>query len=141
MSAQQSQGKVMIKQIHPSDHPRSSTIGKLYQRQAPAMYAFIRLRVSSQEEAEDILLETFAAALENPHFGAMQDGEQAAWLRTVMRNKIIDWYRRVNRYQSVELAEVADQLFDDDYQTPEHMAVRREEYAKLSSSQTCSSRS
>jgi len=134
MSAQQSQGKVMINQIRQPDRLRSSAIGRLYQQHASAMYAYIRQRVSSQEEAEDILLEIFAVALENPKFAMLQEeGEQIAWLRTVMRNKIIDWYRRANRYQSVELAEAANHLFDDDYQAPEQVAMRNEEHARLHS--------
>lgn len=121
----------MINQIRQRDHRRSSDIGILYQRHAPTFYAYIRLRVSSQEEAEDILLEIFAAALENPKFASLEEGEQIAWLRTVTRNKIIDWYRLVNRYQTVELTEVTDQLFDDDYLAPEQVAIRSEEYTKL----------
>jgi RNA polymerase sigma factor (sigma-70 family) len=131
MSAQQSQGKMMIDQIRQPDHLRSSAIGRLYQQHASAMYAYIRLRVATREEAEDILLDTFAAALENSKFASLPEGAQVGWLRTVARNKLIDLYRRVNRYQSIELAEVADQLFTDDYQAPEQIAMRHEEHAHL----------
>ncbi|HEY3993013.1 MAG TPA: RNA polymerase sigma factor [Ktedonobacteraceae bacterium] len=121
----------MFNQICQPDHPRNSAMGQLYQQHAPAIYTYVRLRVSSQEDAEDILLDIFAAALENPKFALWPEGEQLAWLRTVTRNKVVDCYRRVNRYQPVELAQVADQLFDDDFQAPEHVAVRNEEHAHL----------
>ena len=121
----------MINHTRQPEHPRNSALGKLYQQHAPAIYAYIRLRIPSQEEAEDVLLDIFTAALENSKFMLWTEGEQLAWLRTVTRNKIVDWYRRANRYQPVELAEIADQLFDDDYQAPEHVAVRHEEHARL----------
>lgn len=121
----------MINQFRPPDYLRHSDIGRLYQQHAPAIYAYIRLRIPSQEEAEDILLEIFAGALENPKFGTLQGDEQVAWLRTVTRNKIIDWYRRAKRYQSIELTEVADLLFADDTAAPEQVTLRNEEHAKL----------
>src|SRR5258708_23402154 len=89
----------MFNQIRQPNHPRNSAMGQLYQQHAPAIYAYVRLRVSSQEDAEDILLDIFAAALENPTFTLWPEGEQLAWLRTVTRNKIVDWYRRANRYR------------------------------------------
>jgi RNA polymerase sigma-70 factor (ECF subfamily) len=121
----------MINQRRQPDHGRDSAIGQLYQRYAPALYSYIRLRVPSQPEAEDILLDIFVAALEHADFARRPEDEQRAWLRAVMRNKIIDWYRRANRYQPVEIAAVADQLFDDEYETPEQVAVRNEDQARL----------
>ena len=121
----------MINHTRQAEYPRHSALGRLYQQHASAIYAYIRLRVPSQEEAEDVLLDIFTAALENPKFAFWPEGEQLAWLKTVTRNKIVDWYRRANRYQPVELAEIADQLFDDDYQAPEHVAMRNEEHARL----------
>lgn len=123
----------MIDQIGQPDHGRDSAVGKLYLQYAPALYSYIRLRVPSQQEAEDILLDIFVAALEHADFALRPEGEQRAWLRTVTRNKIIDWYRRVNRYQPVEMAEVADQLFDDEYQAPEQVTLRNEDQARLQS--------
>lgn len=121
----------MFNQIRQPGRPRHSAMGQLYQQHAPAIYAYIRLRVSSQEDAEDILLDIFAAALENSTFALLPEGEQLAWLRTVTRNKIVDWYRRTNRYRPVELTEVADLLFEDDFQAPEQVAMRNEEHAHL----------
>lgn len=55
--------------------------------------AFLRSRVGSEEEAEDILQEAFLRSLERG--GALRDEESAvAWFYRVLRNAIIDHYRR-----------------------------------------------
>jgi RNA polymerase sigma factor (sigma-70 family) len=57
------------------------------------LFAFIRRRVGSDSQAEDILQDVFYQLLasDNPA-GPLED--MTAWLYTVARNRIIDWYRR-----------------------------------------------
>jgi len=84
---------------------RSATLGHshvagLYQRYAPELLLYIRRHVPSQEDAEDVLLEVFIAALENPRLSDMRQQEQLAWLRRVAHNKFVDFLRRSVRHSS-----------------------------------------
>ena len=59
------------------------------------LLSFIRSRIQSWEEAEDILQDVFSQAVEN--LNAAQPVENLlAWLYRVTRNRIIDLYRRRN---------------------------------------------
>ena len=106
-------------------------IAGLYQRYAPEFLLYIRRHVPSQEDAEDMLLEVFMAALENPRFSEMSEREQLAWLQRVARNKYIDFYRRSTRRLSIPLEDVQDQLHDKDGHAPELVALNHEEHALL----------
>jgi RNA polymerase sigma factor (sigma-70 family) len=54
---------------------------------------YIKLKVSSIEDAEDILQDVFTSAL--VHMSVTEPiNNCAAWLFTAAKNKIIDWYRK-----------------------------------------------
>ncbi len=106
-------------------------VALLYQRCSTAIFAYLRQHAASREDAEDVLVEVFVAALENEHFTAMSEQEQQAWLWRVARNKAIDAYRRSKHRQGVDLEQIADSTFDDDELAPEQVALREEEYADL----------
>src|SRR5690242_12801223 len=95
-----------------SDH---APIARLYQRCAPVILKYIRRHVSSKEDAEDLLLEVFVAAVESERVLTLSDDEQLGWLRRVARNKFIDYYRHSQRHPAVSLEEVTEErLVDDD---------------------------
>jgi RNA polymerase sigma factor (sigma-70 family) len=108
-----------------------SVIATLYQRHAPSILAIIQRHLPSHEDAEDVLLEVFLAALESEKLGAFNDGEQLAWLRRVTHNKCIDHYRRQNRTSIVPLEQAMETLFTEEEQAPEQISLRNEEYARL----------
>lgn len=109
-----------------------TSIARLYQRCAPVILTYLRRHVSSMEDAEDLLLEVFVAAVENEELSALNDDEQLAWLRRVAHNKFIDYYRRSQRRPAVSLEDVTEEsLVDNDNLSPEHAAVRREEHILL----------
>lgn len=57
------------------------------------MLDFIRRRVRTEEDAEDILQDVFAQLVVN--YSVTEPIEQlTSWLYTVARNRIIDWYRK-----------------------------------------------
>lgn len=111
--------------------PDRETTTDLFQHHAPSLFAYLRQHSASREDAEDLLHEVFAAALEQPGFDQLKDPEQALWLWRVTRNKSIDTYRRRIRRPSLALDYVADELYTDDEQSPEYALLRREEYARL----------
>ena len=106
-------------------------IATLYQQYAPAIFAYLLQRMRSEEDAEDILVEVFLAALENEQFPLLPEKAQLAWLWRVARNKMIDVYRRSVRRQSVTLEHIAESINDDDGIDPERFALQQEEYDAL----------
>jgi RNA polymerase sigma-70 factor (ECF subfamily) len=107
------------------------TLAGLYQRFAPVLFAYLYRRTSSREDAEDLLLEAFLAALEYTGFALLSAKEQEGWLWSVARNKMIDHYRRAARRPGMQLELVLDDLYERDEYAPEHVTLRREEYARL----------
>ena len=103
----------------------------LYRKYAPGLLAYVRMRVSSPEDAEDLVVEVFLAALEQAKFAALAEKEKQLWLWRVTRNKVIDAYRRANTRQNVTLEHVADGLFADEIFSPEYSALRQEDYMDL----------
>ena len=80
--------------MEPSDAqgPDPQRVGTAYRREAPRLRAFIRSRVASGEDAEDILHEVFAQAARPNVLAAVDD--VVAWLFRAARNRVVDWYRR-----------------------------------------------
>ena len=109
----------------------ASLIDDLYRRHSPALFAFLRQHTVSREDAEDLLLEVFIAALEYQGFAALPVKHQLAWLWRVARNKTIDSYRKNARRPVLALEQIADQLYTDEELAPEAQAQRRDEYHHL----------
>ena len=105
--------------------------GLLFRKYAPGLLAYFRMRIPSVEDAEDLVVEVFMAALENAKFAALSEKEKQLWLWRVTRNKVIDTYRRAKTRQNVTLEHVADGLFEDEMAGPEYAALRQEDYLDL----------
>ncbi len=98
----------------------------LFDRYGQAVFSYACLHTSSREDAEDITLEVFMAALEHDNLTALADSEQLAWLRRVAHNKIVDSYRRWIRHPTVALNTVAEMIYEDDLYAPEHVVIKQE---------------
>jgi RNA polymerase sigma factor (sigma-70 family) len=109
------------------------SLAALYERFAPVLFAHLCRHLSSREDAEDLLLEVFLAALERPGFTDLGAKDQELWLWSVTRNKMVDHYRRTSRHSGVQLELVQDGLYERDEYAPEDVALRHEEYASLRS--------
>ena len=103
----------------------------LYRKYAPGLLSYVRMRIISEEDAEDLVVEVFVAAIENAKFAALSEKEKQLWLWRVTRNKVIDTYRRAKTRQNVTLEHVADGLFEDEMASPEYAALRQEDYMDL----------
>ncbi len=108
-----------------------SAIAVMYQRHAPVIFAYLCRHTASREDAEDLLLEVFLAALEHSKFAVLGESEQQSWLWAVARNKVVDHYRRSTRHASVNLMQAAETVFENEELAPEQVALRNEEYAHL----------
>ena len=103
----------------------------LYQRYAPAIFAYLLQQTTSREDAEDLLLEVFLAAMERGSLSDLREPEQRAWLWAVAHHKAVDHFRRLTRHPSVQLRLFAETLYDDEYLEPEQALLRREALAEL----------
>lgn len=115
-----------------ADDPGDSPATALYERHAALIFAYLRLHAASPEDAEDLLLEVFLAALEWKPIYSLSPGEQLAWLRQVARNKLADHYRAAARRPTVTLEHLQALLVADAALTPEQQALRQEERRRLS---------
>jgi RNA polymerase sigma factor (sigma-70 family) len=107
--------------------PDTSPWALLYQKHAPAIFAYLRLHTPTREEAEDLLLEVFIAALENEQLCERKEPVQRAWLRSVARNKLVDRYRSVSHKKTVSFQDVIEPLYETEESSPEQTALKREE--------------
>jgi RNA polymerase sigma-70 factor (ECF subfamily) len=104
----------------------------LYERYAMTIMGYLRRRLPSREDAEDLLMEVFMAAFERNSLVGLSEDERAAWLHQVARNKMIDFYRRAGRRSSVGLDEVDNVLYDETVEVdPERVSLRHEEEHRL----------
>lgn len=109
-----------------------SLIALLYQQHASTLFLFVRRHIFSLEDAEDITLEVFLAALEQKEtLSTMSDTVRLAWLRRVAHNKIVDYYRRSASRRAASLEEANDLLDEGEQSEPEPVALRSEEYTLL----------
>ena len=106
----------------------------LYHRYAVSIFAYVKLHTPSWEDAEDITLEVFTAALEQKSLSWLAEQQRLVWLRRVAQNKLVDRYRRSLHISLLPLEQVVDTLRAEEALTPEQIVLRREELERLSSS-------
>lgn len=99
----------------------------LYDRFAASIFGYARLPTPSWEDAEDVALEVFTAALEQGNLSSLSEQQQFAWLRRVTHNKLVDRYRRSVRLPVVPLEQVVETVRIEEGLTPEEVLLRREE--------------
>src|SRR5258706_16257903 len=83
----------------------------LYRKHAPGLLTYVRMCVPSPEDAEDLVVEVFMAALEHAQFAALLEKEKLLWLWRITRHKRINAYRGGENPQNTELQPVAGRLF------------------------------
>jgi RNA polymerase sigma factor (sigma-70 family) len=69
---------------------------KTYREKRKTLLKYIRSRISSLEEAEDILQEVFYQAVRNQNT-LEPINNIMSWLYRTAKNKVIDWYRKKKR--------------------------------------------
>jgi RNA polymerase sigma factor (sigma-70 family) len=106
-------------------------LAQLYQKFAPKILDYVYSKVTSIQDAEDILIDVFVAALESALFASLTEQEQQAWLWRVARNKVIDTYRRRQRMQRLPLDNLEDEFVEDAFWNPEQISIRQEEDSAL----------
>jgi len=113
----------LLKHSSLSNH---SLIAELYLQYGPPLLMYIRRYVPSREDAEDVLLEVFLAALESDSLSSLDERRQKSWLWSVAQNKAIDNHRRFKRRPAAPLEEAEEALYEEDWLAPEAITLRHE---------------
>src|SRR5215472_18879375 len=109
----------------------SNADATLYDRYGFTIFSYVRLHTTSREDAEDLTLEVFAAALERDNLRTLSEQEQLVWLRRVARNKLVDGYRRASRHSLVAFDKIEELVQEYGAFDPEYLLLRQEEYIYL----------
>jgi len=83
---------------------------------------FISKRISNQQDTEDILQDVFLKS--NSNIGNLKDKQKLnAWIYSIARNTIIDFYRNNNTTVVLELTEELMVETDEDFSMNEEISV------------------
>lgn len=109
---------------------QKNRVAKSFETERPGLFAFIRSKLRSLEESEDLLQEVFFQALCNLNVLEAVDN-LTGWLYAIARNKIIDCYRK-KRLPTVSIDEpIANGLCFKDLLAEEIPAVLDDETREL----------
>lgn len=101
----------------------------LYDQFAATLFTYLLGQVQNEQDAQDLLLEVFLAALGNELLSSLPEERQLAWLRSVAHNKAVDRYRHVTLLTFLPIEQVIETR--DDAFGPEQHAERRERFTHL----------
>jgi RNA polymerase sigma factor (sigma-70 family) len=114
------------------DPKRNIGLADTFRQERRRLLDFIRRRVRSEEDAEDILQEVFYQL--SVRYRLTEPIEQlSAWLFLVARNKIIDWYRKRKpgpSGESGDLGEDEDRAFSLEEMLPDPSGGPESAYAR-----------
>lgn len=81
-------------------------------RYGDELYKFTCLRINNADDAKDLLQETFLAALRNIDSYRGEISEKN-WLYLILKNKIIDFYRKKAKSLEAEIPAMIEKEYDD----------------------------
>ncbi len=84
--------------------PNSIVPSQWVEKYADALFAYAIVRVSEREAARDLVQDTFLSALQSINSFRGESSEKT-WLFTILKNKIIDRYRKNATEKSIPLPE------------------------------------
>ncbi|MNK28889.1 RNA polymerase sigma factor SigM [compost metagenome] len=85
---------------------------------ADYLYSYALIRISDEEQARDLVQETFLAALESLSRFEAKSSEKT-WLTAILKNKIIDFYRKKSSGLSARTDELKQEDDQQDFFDPE----------------------
>lgn len=103
---------------------------RLYDHYFPRLYAYVSYRVGRVQDVEDLVAGTFLKAIEGIEgFKWQHKNSFAAWLFSIARNLISNFYRREQRWETVPLDESPN--LQASKLLPEDVALQKEKFQSL----------
>ena len=104
----------------------TASFAKLYDYYFPKIYGFVASKVNNRNDAEDLVSETFMKALENlPRF-EWRGIPFAAWLFTIARNNLNNYYVKSSKNRHSELEDGRFVVDEDKQESPKKKAAQVE---------------
>ena len=116
-------------QQQPAETAQGRFDASLYDRFAATIFTYVLSQVQNEQDAQDLLLEVFLAALGNELLSSLPVQGQLAWLRRVARNKVVDRYRHVTLLTLLPIEQAMETI--DGALTPEQHAEQQEKFTHL----------
>lgn len=88
-------------------------------RYGDSLFRYAMIRMRDRSRAEDLVQETFLAALANRH-SFSGDSSEATWLTAILKHKIVDHFRRQSREVPLTGGEGSDPPGDDPFNAVGH---------------------
>jgi RNA polymerase sigma factor (sigma-70 family) len=110
---------------------RGQTVEELFEQHSEKLFTYLRQHTQSREDAEDILVDTFMAALADAKFAHLSETAQVAWLWRVARNKVVDAFRKAIFRHNVPLEQANETICEEEARGPEQMALRQDEEREM----------
>lgn len=105
------------------------SFAELYDEEMPRLYRYIRCRVGSREEAEDLTADVFQRALKSWPRTRARLRSPRAWLFSIASNRVADHHRRRQFLRVISMGQAAGSA--DDNPEPEEEALQQQEVAEL----------
>ncbi len=97
--------------VNNSTSEKSAVVGSMVNQYGDQLYRWALQQLKDEASAQDLVQETFISAFQN--FGKFK-GESSAktWLFSILKNKLIDHYRKISKLKLESLDTKDDTLFD-----------------------------
>lgn len=103
----------------------STNFGAVYREHVTPVWRYVRARVPSDADAEDVTSEVFVRAMRSWKRFDPQRGSVGAWLTGIAHHVVADWWAK--RVRELPTDDMPESLSADDTADPESMALRHAE--------------
>lgn len=110
------------KLIEEAKNGDAEALGRLYDLFVDKIYGYVHYKVGNEEEAKDLTENIFLKVLEKIKYYRGGRSSFAAWLFTIARNLIINYYKERSRSQTVSLNTLSEK--QSKIETPEEAALK-----------------
>jgi len=95
----------LIKEISRGGHRRETALDRIYRHYLPHLIRFYRSRITNEQDAEDLTAAVFGKILGGINDYQWQGISISAWIYTIARRTLIDYYRKQGRKKEISLSE------------------------------------